>query len=174
MQDEDHRTSSAFAFVRSGDGRHLRRRVDRVWPSASQEPVRWFVSGEVQWDLCRQPRDGIRYLFRGQWCDYRDRSRARHGKRGFFRLGDFQRFPRAGEYRLQVYWHVPVVNRRSAGRSRFGFVVVYGGRANRKGHLECGSTVSEFGKNRPAKIHQSDPSSPWVPMARRGSSGRPI
>jgi hypothetical protein len=148
MKDEDHGTSSALAFVRSGDGRHLRRRVDRVWPSARQQQVQWFVSWELQWVLCGRPRDGIRRIFRGEWCHYCDRSRSRRGDRGFFRLGDFQRFTRGGEYHLQVYWRLPVVNWRTAGHSRFGFVVVCGGRANRKGHLECGSTVSEFGAAR--------------------------
>jgi hypothetical protein len=125
--------------------RHLRRRVDRGWSSARQEQVRWFVSWDVQWVLCGPPRDGIRRIFRGEWCDYRDRSRSGHGNRGFFWLGDFHRLTWRGGCCLQVYWCLRVVNQRTAGRSRFGFVVVCGVRANRKGHVEWGSTVSEFG-----------------------------
>lgn len=128
--------------MRSRDGRHLRHRVDRVWPSAGQEQVRWFVSWDVQWVLCRQLRDGICRIFRGEWRHYRDRSRSGRGNRRFFGIGDFQRLTRAGEYHLQVQWRFPVVNRRTAGRSRFGFVVVYGVRTNRKGNMECESGLT--------------------------------
>ncbi len=144
MKDEDRGTSSAFAFVRGGDGRHLRRRVDRVWSGARQDQVRWFVSWDVRWIVCGQPREGIRRIFRSEWCHYRDRSRSGRGNRGFFWFGDFRRFTRGGECHLQVYWRLPVLRRRAAERSPFGFMVVCGVRANRKGHVECGSTVSEF------------------------------
>jgi len=137
--------SSSFAFLCRGVGRDLRRRVDPIWPSARQQQVRWFVSWDVQRVLFGRLRDGIRRIFRGEWCHYRDRSRPGDGSRGFFRLGHFQRFARCGKYNLQVYWCLPVVNRCEARPSRFWVVVVCRGRANRKGHLECGSTVSEFG-----------------------------
>src|ERR1700722_6119780 len=145
MKDEDHGTSSAFAFVRGGDGRHLRRRVDRVWSGARQEQVRWFVSWEVRWVVCGRPRDGNSRIFRGEWCHYRDRSRSGRGNRGFFRLGDFQRFTRGGECHLQVYWRLRIVKRRTAEYSPFRFAVGCWARANRNGDVECGSTVREFG-----------------------------
>lgn len=143
MKDEDHGTSTAFASIRGGDGWHLRHRADHVCSGARQGQVRWFVSWDVRWRLCGQPRDGIRRIFRGEWRHYRDRSRSGRGKRGFFRLGDFQRFTRGGGCHLQVYWRLPVVKRRE--RSRYRFVVLCWVWANRKGHVECRSTVSEFG-----------------------------
>src|SRR5690348_12804516 len=141
MKDEDHGTSSACPFVRGGNRRRLRGGVDRVWPNACQKPVRWFVSGSVQRVVCEQLRDGIRGIFRGEWCHYRDRARSGRWNRRFFRRGDFQRFTRGGARHLQVYWCFPVVNPRTAKRSCYGFVVVYRVGANRKGHVECRSTL---------------------------------
>ena len=76
--------------------------------------------GKFDGSFAGPPRDGIRRIFRGEWCHYRDRSRSGRGNRGFFRLGDFQRFTRGSGCHLQVYWRLPVVKRRRAQRSPFG------------------------------------------------------
>src|SRR5574337_1403132 len=141
MKDEDHRVSSAFAVARGRHGRPLRGRFDRIWSNARPGQVRWLVSWNIQWLLRGRAGDRLRRLYRGEWCHDRDRARSRHGNRGFFRRGDFQRFPRGGESQLQVYWYLLVVNRQTAGRSRFGCVDVRGDAANRKGHLERASRV---------------------------------